>query len=479
MDKLHNIILDKKLRKPIYIQLYNEIKEMINKNILKHNSKLPSIRNLSDLLNINSSTVVNAYKLLEEENYIYKKLGSGTYVNKIKSIERKDDSDLALSISYDFTNLTSNSSLFPIKDFKKIMNRVIDRDEGTAFDYQDSIGYLPLRKAIIDYLKVFNINTSLQSIQIISGAQQGIDIISKTLIDYGDTVITESPTYSGSLYSFKSRTAKIVEVPIDRNGIDIINLEQKIKIFRPKLIYVMPNYHNPTGFSYSEDTKKAILKLADKYNIYIIEDDYISDIVFNNTRLKSLKSLDINNRVIYLKSFSKTFMPGLRLGFVILPTSLQQKFLLGKQFSDIHTSGFIQRVFELYLKEGLWKKHINNISNIYNNKYKLTKEYIIKYKPIDLRYYRPSGGLNFWFSLPDGYSSQKLEDYLKNHKILISSGGRFYNDNQDTEYFRINIASINNDKLEKGIIKLFELIRKFTEDEKNKILSNSLNNLGL
>ncbi|MBS4536262.1 PLP-dependent aminotransferase family protein [Clostridium sp. D2Q-14] len=479
MDKLHDITLDKKIRKPLYVQLYNKIKEKIKNNSLQNNTKLPSIRELSDLLNVNSSTIVNAYKLLEEEDYIYKKIGSGTYVKKINSFNREDDNKLSLNIAYDFTNITSNSNLFPIKDFKKLMNRVIDRDGGVAFDYQDSIGYLPLRKAIMNYLEEFNIRTTLESIQIISGAQQGIDIISKTLIDYGDTVITESPTYSGSLYSFKSRTAKILEIPVDRSGIDIIKLEQKIKTFKPKLIYVMPNYQNPTGFSYSQDVKKSILKLADIYDTYIIEDDYISDIVFNNKRLASLKSMDKNNRVIYLKSFSKTFMPGIRLGFAILPISLQQKFLLGKQFSDIHTSGFIQRVFELFLSEGIWKKHIDNISEIYNNKYQLAKKYILKYKPIDLRYYIPSGGLNFWFSLPDGYSSRKLEDYLKEHKILISSGSRFYNDNQDTEYFRINIASIDIVNLEKGIIKLFELIKKFIRNDKNKILKYSLKDLGL
>ncbi|MBS4539933.1 PLP-dependent aminotransferase family protein [Clostridium sp. D2Q-11] len=479
MDIFSKIILDKDKNKPIYIQLYNEIRNMIDKDILNSNGKLPSIRELSKLLRINSSTVVNAYRLLEEEGYVYKKLGSGTYVNKIYPQKKDQNNDISLDILYDFTNITSNSDLFPVNDFKRLMNKVVDRDGGIAFDYQDSKGYLPLRNAIVCYLEELGIQVPLESIQIISGAQQGIDIISKTIVDYGDTVITESPTYSGALYSFKSRSAKIVEIPVDRDGIDLINLEQKIKILRPKIIYVMPIYQNPTGFSYSEETKISILKLAEKYDAYIIEDDYISDIIFNNQRLKPLKSLDENNRVIYLKSFSKSFMPGIRLGFAILPISLQHKFLLGKQFSDISTSGFIQRVFALYLKEGLWKDHIQKISNIYNDKYNLTKEYIKKYKPVYLRYYRPSGGFNFWFSLPDGYSSQRLESYLKNNKILIYSGSRFYNDIYDIEYFRINIASINKTNLEKGIIRLFELIDQFIKDEKNRIINSSINNIGL
>lgn len=475
MNRFTSINLDKELNKPIYVQLYNQISSMIDKGILNNNTKLPSIRELSNILKVNSSTVVNAYKLLEEEGYVYKKLGSGTYI-KSSNLDQENEN---LEIAYDFTNAVSNTYLFPVKDFKRLMNKVLDRDGGVAFDYQDSKGYLPLRKAIVNYLKEYSINTSSESIQIISGAQQGIDIISKTFVDYGDTVITESPTYSGALYSFKSRSAKIVEIAVDRDGIDLVNLEQKIITFRPKVVYVMPIYQNPTGFSYSNAIKKEILELADKYDFYIIEDDYFSDIVFNNTRLTPLKSLDINNRVIYLKSFSKTFMPGIRLGFAVLPISLQHKFLIGKQFSDISTSGFIQRVFELYLNEGLWKKHITNVSNIYNDKYNLAKQYIKKYKPIKLRYYRPSGGLNFWFSLPDGYSSKKLEYYLKDNKILIFSGARFYSDSQDTEYFRINIASISDEKLETGVIKLFNLIEIFLNDNKNRIINNSINNIGL
>lgn len=478
MKVFGEIKLDKNKDEPIYKQLYHEIKQLIVNGKFEDNYKLPSIRKLSNLLDVNSSTVVSAYKLLEKENYVYKKTGSGTFIKALNNNLNKSECS-NLNIMYDFTNITADSDLFPIIEFKELMNRVIDRDGGSTFDYQESIGYLPLRKAIKKHLEEKNIFTSLESIQIISGTQQGIDILTKTILDYGDIVITESPTYSGALYSFKSRSSRIIEIPVDRDGIDTTILEQKIKIFKPKVIYTMPNYQNPTGFSYSLDKMKKVLELAEKYDTYIIEDDYISDIKFNNKKINVLKSLDSNNRVIYLKSFSKTFMPGIRLGFAILPIKLQRNFLLGKQFSDISTPGFIQRIFELYLKEKKWDKHINKITDIYNKKYNLTKECIKKYKPLKLRYYRPEGGLNFWFSLPDGYSSKKLEEYLKERKILISSGAIFYNNNNDTEYFRINISSIELENIKDSIIILFKYIEKFMENKSNKTLTHPINYFGL
>lgn len=478
MRVFNEIRLDRGKKTPIYKQLYYEIKQLITFNKLEYDYKLPSIRELSDLLKVNNSTIVSAYKLLEKEGYVYKRAGSGTFVKKIDN-DIVDIEFINSDILYDFTNATTDSSLFPIDEFKELMNRVIDRDKGTTFDYQQSIGYLPLRKAIKKQLEEKNIFTSLDSIQIISGTQQGIDILTKTILDYGDIVITESPTYSGALYSFKSRSSRIIEIPVDRDGIDTTILEQKIKNLKPKVIYTMPNYQNPTGFSYSIETMKKVLELAEKYNTYIIEDDYISDIEFNNKKVNVLKSLDTNNRVIYLKSFSKTFMPGIRLGFAILPIKIQRKFLLGKQFSDISTSGFIQRIFELYLKEKMWDNHINKITNIYNKKYNLTKEYIKKYKPLRLRYYRPEGGLNFWFSLPDGYSSKKLEKYLRKRKMLIYSGSIFYANNNDTEYFRINISSIELENIGKSILILFEFIEEFMKDNSNKTLNHPINYFGL
>ena len=469
MYTFNNIKLNRHSNTHLYVQLYNEIKILIKENKLKANSKLPSIRYLAEILELNNSTVVNSYRLLEQEGYIYKKIGSGSYVKNQDVTSSISKKEIKKKTRYDFSNNAPDDSLFPVNSFKILFNEILDRDGGGAFNYQDSKGYFPLRESIVKYIKQLNIKTNVENIQIISGAQQGIDIISKTLIDYGDTVITESPTYSGAIYAFKSRSAKIIEIPIDRDGIDIKILESKISLLKPKIIYVMPNYQNPTGFSYSDKVKKEILNIAHKYNIYIIEDDFLSEIPFKSKKHFPIKSFDYNDRVIYIKSFSKTFMPGLRLGFVILPLGIQQKFLLGKHFTDISTSGFIQRVFDLYLKRGLWRSHINSISIVYNNKFNNMMKLIKKYKPTTLRYYRPSGGLNFWFSLPDGYSSQKLEKYLEHKDILISSGSRFLIDNRDTEYFRLSIASIDSENMEIGIMNFFNHIKLFLENECNKM----------
>lgn len=242
MEIFNNIRLDKNNTRHLYIQLFDEIKNLIEANNIKPHSKLPAIRNLANKLNVNSSTIVNAYNKLELEGYIYKKLGSGTFVQDIcnkkvnKLILDEETSIIVDNINLDvdandnrniinFASTAPMPDLFPIDDFKVVLNEVLDRDKGRAFTYLESQGYLDLRKAICNYLLDFNIKTSESNVHIISGAQQGIDILSKALIEYGNVVFTENPTYTGAIAVFKSRSARIVEIPINKDGIDLIDLE--------------------------------------------------------------------------------------------------------------------------------------------------------------------------------------------------------------------------------------------------------------
>ncbi|WP_427338735.1 PLP-dependent aminotransferase family protein [Caloranaerobacter sp. DY30410] len=466
--------LDKNSDQHLYIQLYSKIKKLILNGTLKPHTKLPPIRKLAKKLNVNNITIVNAYNLLEKENLVYKKVGSGTFVNIINY-------DTGIEIDYkqhlhtldktnmnhymhnfenviDFSNTTPTNDLFPVEDFKYVINLVLDRDKGNAFKYQESQGYYPLRETIKNYLSNYMINCDISNIQIISGAQQGIDILSKALIDYGDIVFTESPTYTGAIAAFKSRAAKIIEIPIKKDGIDLTYLEDKLKSFRPKFIYVMPNFQNPTGYTYSKLKKLKLLELANKYDTLVVEDDYLNDLSFNNKYPETLKSLDENNRVIYIKSFSKIFMPGLRLGFMIIPISIQKEILVAKHISDISTSGLMQRALDLYIKMGLFKKHINEINKIYKKRFDIMVKSLSNYMPKQVSYSIPEGGLNFWLSLPHGYLSDELHELCFKKGILITPGSIFYANKIKSNAFRISIASVHESVIEAGICQLSGII---------------------
>lgn len=495
MKLIENIELDKNDSKYLYIQLYEEIKGLIKSNTIEPHTKLPTIRCLADKLHVNNVTIVNAYNLLETEGYIYKKMGSGSFVQDIcsKDVE-KNILDEETSMSFgnfkleheihdkveiiNFASTAPMPDLFPVNDFKLVLNEVLDRDKGRAFTYQESQGYFKLRNAISNYLKDFNIKTTEDNIHIISGAQQGIDILSKALVHYGDIVFTENPTYTGAIAVFKSRSARIVEIPIEKDGIDLIDLEYKLRTFRPKFIYVMPNFQNPTGYSYSIIKMKKLIEFATKYNFYIIEDDYLSELDFHGQPKNTLKSLDTVDKVIYIKSFSKIFMPGLRLAFMIIPKGIYNEVLSAKHISDISTSGLIQRTFHLYLEKGIWQKHINNVSKIYTERYNTIVNSVRKHMPKKINYIFPNGGLNFWFSLPKGYSTNELYKLCLKNDITIAPGSLFDIWQRDTRFFRLSIASVHNEEIDYGIIKLSKIIGYFLENyQKDRISIDLYNNL--
>ncbi|WDV47813.1 PLP-dependent aminotransferase family protein [Clostridiaceae bacterium M8S5] len=471
-----DIILKKKTGKPLYIQLYSKIRELILDGTLKPHTKLPPIRKLADKLEINNVTVVNAYKLLQENNLVYKKVGSGTYIkdtNIFSSDYISSDSDDVKTI-YNFASTTPDSDLFPVEDFKTVLNSILSRDKGNAFICSQSQGFESLRISIKKFLYKSKIFTDISNIQIVSGAQQGIDIISKALVNYGDIVFCESPTYAGAIAAFKSRGAKIIDINLENDGLDMRTLENNLMNFNPKFIYIMPNFQNPTGVSYSNEKKAQLLNLAKKYNTYIVEDDFARDVNYNSkAKALPIKSIDTDNRVIYIKSFSKTLMPGLRLGFIILPLEIYSDVITAKQTSDISTSGLIQRCLDLYLRKGLWEKHVLNMNNIYCNKYKIMIGALEKYMPKSIKYNIPNGGLGFWITMPEGFSSIKLNEICIRHGITIVPGYNFYVNRQDSNNFRLSIASIKEELIEKGIKKLAELIDDFIQKPSNQYTNNN------
>ncbi|MGF7057067.1 PLP-dependent aminotransferase family protein [Brassicibacter mesophilus] len=488
MSSFEDIHLDKNDEQYLYMQLYEKMKSMIEYRAIEPHTKLPTIRYLANTLGINNVTVVTAYNLLEKEGYIYKKIGSGSYVQDVEckkinceifdeEINLSSENNYETDIGNDkeevinFGSIAPTSDLFPVDDFKNALNEILDRDKGRAFAYQEGQGYYPLRSSIKKYIENYEVIVDEDSIQIISGAQQGIDILSKALIDYGDIVFTESPTYNGAIAVFKSRSAKIVEIPIQPDGIDIKELENKLRSFKPKFIYVMPNYQNPTGYSYSEYKKNKLIELANKHDFYIIEDDYLSDLMYPNNKNCILKSLDSEDRVIYIKSFSKIFMPGLRLAFMIIPRSIYSEVLSAKHISDISTSGIIQRAFELYLTKGSWQRHINYVNSIYMRRYNIMIDSIKKYMPKEISYSMPKGGLNFWLALPNGYSANELYNVCLKNKITIAPGSIFDSSRKDNQFFRLSIASVNEDNIKQGIRKLSQVISWFVTNYENKHIS--------
>ena len=258
---------------PKYVQIAENIKKLINSRVIKDGDKLPPIRELSKSLKVNNVTIVSCYNKLVAEGYAYQKMGSGTFAKKreivdyfkkeyskeIKLIKNNCESNVI-----DFTGESSKIVDFPIDEFKKVINEVLDRDGAEALIKQEAFGYYNLRSTIN---KVFWENSlNIEDLLIVSGAQQGIDIASKAILNINDNVIVEKPTYAGALSVFKFRRANVFEIPIDEDGINIKKFEEILKKNKIKCFYTMSYFQNPTGISYSREKKINILELANKYD---------------------------------------------------------------------------------------------------------------------------------------------------------------------------------------------------------------------
>ncbi|HOJ11698.1 MAG TPA: PLP-dependent aminotransferase family protein [Clostridiales bacterium] len=483
--KCVSIQIDREGSEPLYIQIYNEIRKLIMEGCYNNNERLPSIRSLSKQLGVNSVTIINAYRLLQNDGFAVVKTGSGAYVRKreLKVISAGSESisdelytseDIELmnkgsidisSAIVNFATTTPSPDIFPLEDFKRAIIETMDSDGAEAFNYQESLGFEGLRQIISKEFLSKGINEQTHNIQIISGAQQGIDIVAKALLGRDDCVVVERPTYVGANAVFKSRGAKIVGVDIKNDGMDMEELASVMRKYRPRIIYTIPTYHNPTGYVYSLEKRNELLRLAAAFGSYIIEDDYLSELNYYGTTAVSLKKLDENDRTIFVKSFSKLLMPGLRIGFMAVPDHLMEEINSAKRATDISTSGLIQRAFSRYIEAGLWEKHLSRIKQIYIKRYELMLSYLNDMKEYGLKFTQPGGGFNFWVKLPIGMDANMLY-YQTSKRGVVFIPGSIFSYGRSTigaDYVRLSFAQANEQDIKYGMSVLKDCIENITK----------------
>ena len=456
---------------PKYVQIAENIKKLINSNVIKDGDKLPPIRELSKELSVNNVTIVNCYNKLKSEGYAYQKMGSGTFAKKrelVYNFKKEYSKEIKFIKSnvnneiIDFTGEGSKEVNFPIEKFKNVINAVLDRDGAEALIKEEPFGYTNLRDTIN---KIFWENQlNIDNLLIVSGAQQGIDIASKAILNINDNVAVERPTYAGALSVFKFRRANVFEIPIEEDGINIKKFEEILKKNKIKCFYVMSYFQNPTGISYSLEKKVKILELAKKYDFYIIEDDYLSELIFSDDlKHQPFKALDNDDRVIYIKSFSKIFLPGIRLGYIITPEKFRESIQNSKINTDIATSTLMQRALEMYIKEGYWINYIEDLKSEYIKRYNIMKNIINEELYEYITFTPPKGGLSFYLHLKNkNIKSKELFYKLKKRNVYITPGVIFYRGSTvGEEYFKIGFSQVNEEEIKRGIQLIKEELEKW------------------
>lgn len=481
------IPLDRESETPIYQQIESHLRQAILSGNLPADTRLPSSRQLANDLGVNRITVENAYSALEAEGLVFSRMGSGTYVLPIEPIsaarlnqtstawplwqtnlkkvpseaEVSDEASLREhSNLISFASGISDSRQFPVEEFRKVMQSVMRRDQIDALEYGERRGYAPLREGIARILASQGLQTHPENVLITAGSQQAIFLAAQVLLKAGDIVLVEDPTYPAAIDLFRTLGFQVVGIPVDDQGMRVDQLEKLLQLHHPNLIYTIPNFHNPTGTCLSSARRRELISLAGKYNVPILEDDFVGDLRYEGHTQPSLKSLDPGGRVIYVGTFSKMLMPGLRVGFIVADGPVYDSLLHFKGLSDLATSTLIQRALDAYMTVGRYQTYLHRSCQIFKTRRDAMLTALKRYMP-SVVYETPKGGLFIWLQLPKSLSANALLKEARREGVSFAAGRSFFVDGISGEdWLRLNFASQPVEDIEEGIKRLGRALAK-------------------
>ncbi len=388
---------------------------------IKTGQRLPSCRELSARLGVNKITVNKAYHQLERENVVYSIPRGGFYLlDEYNDMAAKDGEKV------DFSSVKPDEGLIPYREFTHVMNRAIDLHQRSIFNYEAVGGLASLRETLKNEFMKDGVYTNTEQIVITHGAQQAINLVLQAIFRGNKgRLLVEVPTYSLALRLADHLGIEVVGIERKKAGYDYRELEKLLASGEILAFYVIPRHHNPTGFTLVEGDKQRLAELSVKYNVTIIEDDYLADLGSKRSVLP-IHYYDTSKNTVYIRSFSKTFMPGIRMGAAVLPKGMVETVLDLKHTNDLNTSKLPQAALDLFIKSGMYEKHIKKIKNLYEAKLKLAAEIMKSLDTEELFYHVPKHGIFIWLKLPEDINAIELETELAGRGILIKVASEFF-----------------------------------------------------
>ncbi len=475
------IQLNRESDQPLYLQVADQLRAGIENGALPPETRLPASRTLAKKLGVNRITIVNAYSELEAEGLVVTRVGSGTYVAlpqhgaeqpALPPSPLRWRSPLAMRRQWSSNQMMAEmmrlvgqpgvisfaggapaSEFLPVNEFRRALNDVLRRDGAEALQYEAAAGYFPLRESIAHMLQERGINAHGEDVLITAGCQQAADISLRVLARSSDSVLmVEDPCYLGLLDLVTSRRINPIGVPMDDFGLETDRLEQMILRHRPRLIYVTPTFHNPTGRTLPLQRRRELLAIAGRYGVPILEDSSYVGLRFEGDSLPSLKSMDSEGIVFYAGGFSKTLVPGIRIGFLVAPPALQERMIATKQTADILTSPLNQRALHAYLESGHFEGHLLQVRAAYRERRDAMMAAMQRYFPPGARWLSPAGGIYLWVEMPPG-GPTATELYLTavNYNVAFGIGSVFSASGQFDYALRLNFAVNSPEQIEEGI----------------------------
>jgi DNA-binding transcriptional MocR family regulator len=485
--------LDRDNRIPLYLQIRNQLREMILDGTLSEGSRLPPERKMAAALGVNRSTVVNAYRELTADGLVEARVGRGTTVCRPPLLPTTQPPNhlttqppnhltphpliwneyfvprpeggrdpvlrdlMALLTRADTISFAAGipaPELYPLDDFRQAMAHVLNTAGQTLLQPCPIEGYYPLRQTIARRMASRGATVRAENILIVTGSQQGLDLIARAFLKAGDEVVVEAPSYLGALQIFSAAGTRLLGVPLDEEGMRLDILENILIRYRPKLIYTLPTFQNPSGCTMVPRRRLRLLELARRHRVPIVEDDPYGELYYTGQPPFPLLTLDQGGYVIYLSTFSKILFPGLRLGWVAAPRPVVERLSQIKQLADLHCSTLIQGAVYEFCQRGALDKHLDRVRDLYRQRRDAMLAALTKHGPAGLEWDEPQGGFNLWCRLPPGLKARQLMAEAARQSVALVPGEVFYPDGGGQEEMRLNFSCPPVALIEEGVQRL-------------------------
>ena len=481
------IKIDEQSKRPMFRQIMDQIIELVDSEALKPGARLPSTRSLADKLAVNRSTVYNAYQELWSLGYLESRPGSYSTVRRrarVASKQDKPDKGLiewhkritsgseglyeaylkekalfpktAVSEVINFIPLSPDSRLFPMDAFRKCMNHVLISEGVDLLQYGSPLGYGPLREFIAEWMRLHSVSISTDEIMITTGAQNAIELLLKLLTEPGAGVAFETPTYSRAIDIFRLSNVKMIEVPMNRDGMDLDALEHLLSQESPVMIYTIPNFHNPTGITTEQSHRERLLHICELYGTPLVEDGFEEEMKYFGKAVLPIKSMDHRGVVIYLGTFSKILFPGLRIGWIAADKECIDRLVPIQRASIISGNLLDQAALDRFCRLGYYDLHIKRMHRIYRKRmHTALKAMKSTLSPRQIEWTQPAGGYTIWVRLKGlKMSEDKIIGHIFDHGVMTLPGSSHFYGPSDGVYFRLSIAHLDEPDIEEGIRRL-------------------------
>ncbi len=475
------IELRRDLKTPVYIQLSDQLRRQILSGELTEGQRLPSERKLAQLLGVNRTTVLNAFEVLKSEGLLHSAVGSGTVVRHAPEADtaKKTASEPAWNQLFsqytvrsasglvgELLNLASRTDVIsfatgiaspdcgPVELLNGVNGELLSRENVRALLHSPTEGFHSLRTAMCGLMQKRGVFCQPDEVMMLAGSQQGIDLTARVFLDPGDIVVLEEPTYFPAIQVMKRAGARIMTVPVDDQGMRVDVLEQLLERYRPKLIYTIPTYQNPTGAEMPLARRKRLVDLACRYNVMVLEDDAYGDLCYEDSQPPLLKALDGTGHVIYLSTFSKNVYSGLRLGWIVADSKVVRQFSSAKQLMDLHSSSLSQWMIERFVVCGGMEAHLRRICAAYHERRDIMLAALERYAPDGMTWNIPKGGYYVWCRLPEGVTANALVPKSAEQGVAFIPGAPFFASGAGDDFIRLNFTFAPKDKINEGVRRL-------------------------